>query len=122
MKIENIDVFGPMVADYSLNQCVAVKAQIKRYRNQCANIYGLVVFGLLSIWGLIAGAVWVLDWAGVITYIEDVERDLIVPFLIWGFVCMITSSKMWAYDNLTTSINKRIDVLGGLQDGKKGEE
>lgn len=122
MKIEKIDIFGPMVENYTLNQCVTIKAQIKKYRNQCANIYGLVMIGLLSIWGLIAGSVWVLDWAGVITYVEDTERDLIALLLIWGFVYMIVLSRMWAYDKLTTSINERIDVLGGLQDGEKSQE
>ena len=122
MKIEKMDIFGPMVENYTLNQCVTIKAQIKKYRNQCANIYGLVMIGLLSIWGLIAGSVWVLDWAGVITYVEDTGRDLIAPMLIWFFVCMFVLSRMWAYDELTTSINERINKLGGLDDGKKSQE
>lgn len=122
MKIEKIDVFGPMVENYTLNQCVAVKAQIKRYRNQRANIYGLVMIALFTIWGLIAGAVWVLDWAGVITYIGDETRELVAPLLIWVVVCFVILGDLGAYDKLIKAVNERIDVLGGLQDGEKGEE
>ena len=122
MKIEKIDIFGPMVENYTLNQCVMIKAQIKKYRSQCSNIYGLVMIGVLSIWGLIAGAVWVLDWAGIIPYVEDLGRDLIVPLFIWLVVCMLVFSKMWTYDTLTASINDRINKLGGLDDGKKSQE
>ena len=122
MKIEKIDIFGPMVADYSLNQCVTIKARIKEYRNQRANIYGLVMIALFTIWGLIAGSVWVLDWAGVITYAGDELRELVAPLLIWIVVCFIILGDLGAYDKLIKAVNKRIDVLGGLQDGEKGEE
>lgn len=120
MKIEKMDIFGPMVADYSLNQCVSIKAQIKKYRNQRANIYLLGMIAFFTIWGLIAGSVWVLDWAGVITFVED--ENLIAPLFIYLLFCMVMLTDMGAYDRLTTSINKRIDVLGGLQDGQKGTE
>ncbi len=122
MKIEKMDIFGPMVADYSLNQCVTVKAQIKKYRKQRANIYALGMVALFTIWGLIAGSVWVLDWAGVITYVEDKIRDLIAPLLIWIVFYFVLSDDLGAYDKLIKAVNERIDVLGGLQDGKKGEE
>lgn len=122
MKIEKMDIFGPMVENYTLNQCVSIKAQIKKYRNQRANIYLLGMIAFFTIWGLIAGSVWVLDWAGVITYVENEKLDLIAPLLLYLLFCMVMLTDMGAYDRLTTSINKRIDVLGGLQDGKKGQE
>lgn len=122
MKIEKMDIFGPMVENYTLNQCVSIKAQIKKYRNQRANIYLLGMIAFFITWGLIAGSVWVLDWAGVITFVEDEKRDLIAPLFFYLLICMVMLTDMGAYDRLTTSINKRIDVLGGLQDGKKGQE
>lgn len=122
MKIEKMDILGPMVENYTLNQCVTVKAQIKKYRNQRANIYGLGIIVFFSLWGLIAGSVWVLDWAGVITYVEDEGRDLFAPLLIWVVFAMYSFLDISVYDKLTTSINDRINKLGGLDDGKKSQE
>lgn len=121
-EYKKIDIFGPMVENYTLNQCVTIKAQIKKYRDQRANIYLLGMIAFFTIWGLIAGSVWVLDWAGVITFVEDEKRDLIAPLLIFLLFCMVMLTDMCAYDRLTKAVNERIDVLGGLQDGKKGEE
>lgn len=124
MKIEydKIDVFGPMVKDYNLNQCVGIRAQIKKYKARASNWYALVMIAFLTIWGLIAGAIWVLDWAGVITYVADEMRDLLGPLFIWLIICCVMLADGCGYDKLLKAINSRIDVLGGLDDGKKGAE
>lgn len=124
MRIEydKIDVFGPMVKDYDLKQCVEIRRQIKRYKARSSNWYALVMIGLLTIWGLIAGSVWVLDWAGVITYVADEGRDLFAPLMIWLLICMAMLVDSCGYDKLLKSVNERIDTIGGMDDGKKGAE
>ena len=58
----------------------------------------------------------------ILTFVEDEKRDLIAPLFFFLLFCMVMLTDMGAYDRLTTSINERIDVLGGLDDGQKVEE
>lgn len=116
------EIFGPLVGDFNLNQCVTLKSKIKKEKTRVSGIYLKAVFVWLVAWGLIAGGVWLLDWAGIVEYIADDGRDIIAPLLILLFILFIMLIETAGYDDVLRAINKRIDVIGGLQDGETVEE
>lgn len=119
---KDVKVYEGMVKDYDLGQCVTLKAHIRDKKDYYAQIWGIVMCVILGTWGLIAVSVWVLDFFGIIQYIEDPLRDLLAPYMVILFTMLYYCGLTNGYDKLTRAINKRIDVIGGLDDGQKGEE
>jgi len=108
---EERNIIEPMLDGYDLAQCVKIKRDIERYRKMRMNCFAVIFYGWMAVWGLIAGCVWVLDWAGVITYVEDEFRDLLFPLLFLLFTMCAWGMLTAGYDKLYVAVNKRINTL-----------
>lgn len=108
---EESNLTEPLIEGYDLAQCVRLKEQLERYRRMRMNIFAIIFYTWLAVWGLIAGCVWVLDWAGVITYVEDGIRDTIVPLMFVLFMTGAWGILSAGYDKLYIAVKKRIRTL-----------
>ena len=113
---EEKNIIEPMLDGYDLVQCVKIKTDIERYRTMRMNCFAIIFYAWLSIWGLIAGCVWVLDWAGVITYVEDYIRDQFIPLFFLLFMVGACGMLTAGYDKLYVAVNKRIKALIDTED------
>lgn len=112
------DIYGPMVADYDLKQCIELKKKVLRHKNKVLFCY-MIPFLLFAIVGavLLVLTPWFID-LGLFTE----ENDTALMIVIFGYLFIFMGSGYVTSNNfLLDACNKRIEAIAGVSDGEETE-
>lgn len=114
------DILAPIFAGYDLKQCVELKNKITRHENKVSIIAVFPAFIFIVIWALY---MLISKWLAELGVIAVCKPDtgacilLIYPLLIifcYAGYCIFTGA-------IKTKLNKRIEAIAGVHDGKEKE-